>query len=211
MKPELEKALIDKYPCLFGKWSTGQFQCGDGWYDLIDTACSLILNHERVIAEDAARYRDKSGVYYESGFMMPNGCQTLVFQYRAFAVQQIKESQGSLCIWHTGGDRFTFGAVRMAELMSLRVCKLCGNKKSENLTKRGWDGVCAWCNVVIGLEQSKAGLTTVLDLSTLAEDDQQELPDLNGLEQLMETMSAEEKRLFLQRIGIIDENGNPKE
>jgi len=51
MSPELEKQLVEKYPKLFpegpfwGAESPWGFECGDGWYDLIDYLCGAIKEH----------------------------------------------------------------------------------------------------------------------------------------------------------------------
>ena len=46
MSPELEKKLIDKYPKLFSSqqqfWG---FECGDGWYDILDHLCGAIKEY----------------------------------------------------------------------------------------------------------------------------------------------------------------------
>lgn len=52
MKPELDKALCEKYPKIFADRNAPVtetpmgfgFECGDGWYDIIDALCSNIEN-----------------------------------------------------------------------------------------------------------------------------------------------------------------------
>lgn len=55
MREELDKALCEKYPEMFKHrhadprltpmaWG---FDCGDGWYNLIDSLCATIQNHEK--------------------------------------------------------------------------------------------------------------------------------------------------------------------
>lgn len=41
MREELEKSLREKYPEMFAE--AGKIWCDDGWYDIIDSACSCIL------------------------------------------------------------------------------------------------------------------------------------------------------------------------
>ena len=43
MRRELEDALVQKYPDMFA--DAGKIWCDDGWYDLIDSACSCISFH----------------------------------------------------------------------------------------------------------------------------------------------------------------------
>ena len=51
MSPELQKQLVEKYPKLFpegpfwGAESPWGFECGDGWYDLIDYLCGALLTY----------------------------------------------------------------------------------------------------------------------------------------------------------------------
>jgi hypothetical protein len=46
MKPELEQQLIDKYPKLFSNKQFWGFECGDGWYDLLDYLCGSISRYK---------------------------------------------------------------------------------------------------------------------------------------------------------------------
>lgn len=39
MTPELSKKLFDKYPKIFSDTNFFGFECGDGWYNLIDVLC----------------------------------------------------------------------------------------------------------------------------------------------------------------------------
>lgn len=43
MRKELEESLTQRYPEMFA--DAGKIWCDDGWYDLIDSACSCISNH----------------------------------------------------------------------------------------------------------------------------------------------------------------------
>lgn len=45
MSPELEKQLIEKYPKLFSSKQFWGFECGDGWYDILDHLCGAIKEH----------------------------------------------------------------------------------------------------------------------------------------------------------------------
>lgn len=50
MSPELEQALVDKYPALFVDYGAAPshspmafgFGCGDGWFDLLDVLCGQL-------------------------------------------------------------------------------------------------------------------------------------------------------------------------
>jgi hypothetical protein len=104
MNVELETRLSELYPRLFrgqdmpvteNLMSFG-CECGDGWFTLINTACSLIATHE-----EAAEKSD-------------------------FLFTQIKEKYGTLRIYYTGGNAYIDGVVNMAEAMSGETCELCG-------------------------------------------------------------------------------------
>ena len=45
MSPELEKQLVEKYPKLFSSKQFWGFECGDGWYDLLDYLCGAIKEY----------------------------------------------------------------------------------------------------------------------------------------------------------------------
>jgi uncharacterized protein YfaT (DUF1175 family) len=45
MSPELEKQLIEKYPKLFSNGQFWGFECGDGWYDILDHLCGAIKEY----------------------------------------------------------------------------------------------------------------------------------------------------------------------
>jgi hypothetical protein len=104
MNVELETRLSELYPKLFrgqdmpvteNLMSFG-CECGDGWFTLINTACSLIATHE----EHA------------------NSTE--------FLFTQIKEKYGTLRIYYTGGNAYIDGVVNMAEALSSETCELCG-------------------------------------------------------------------------------------
>ena len=45
MSPELQKELIEKYPKLFSNEQFWGFECGDGWFDLLDYLCGALLTY----------------------------------------------------------------------------------------------------------------------------------------------------------------------
>jgi hypothetical protein len=66
MREELDKKLCEKYPELFKHrhadptltpmaWG---FDCGDGWYNLIDALCNTITNREQNVERDRQYNRD---------------------------------------------------------------------------------------------------------------------------------------------------------
>ena len=45
MSPELQKELVEKYPKLFSNKQFWGFECGDGWFDLLDYLCGALLTY----------------------------------------------------------------------------------------------------------------------------------------------------------------------
>ena len=109
MRKELDEELCRKYPQIFCNrhapmtqtsmcWG---FDCGDGWYNIIDAVCVMIQNHER---------NNKF-----NNVVMPPVIAT-----------QVKEKYGTLRFYYTGGDDYINGVVAMAEYMSGVTCETCG-------------------------------------------------------------------------------------
>ena len=119
MRKELDEALCKKYPEIFrdrnGDMRTTAmcwgFECGDGWYNVIDAACAMIQNRE---------YNNR-----RNGIKMPPVVAT-----------QVKEKYGTLRFYYTGGDDYIDGVVAMAEYMSEVTCETCG--APGKLRDSGW-------------------------------------------------------------------------
>ena len=45
MNPDLTQKLLDKYPKLFSNQQFWGFECGDGWYDILDNLCGAISQY----------------------------------------------------------------------------------------------------------------------------------------------------------------------
>ena len=45
MNPDLTQKLLDKYPKLFSNKQFWGFECGDGWYDILDYLCGALLTY----------------------------------------------------------------------------------------------------------------------------------------------------------------------
>jgi hypothetical protein len=110
MREELDKQLCTKYPLIFAKRNGDMtetcmywgFECGDGWYDLIDELCGTIQN-----------YIDN------------NSSATRVIPQ--LVAEQVKEKFGTLRFYTSGGDRLIDGMIWFAESMSGRICEVCGS------------------------------------------------------------------------------------
>lgn len=119
MKTELDELLCSKYPKIF-KNRNGDpkdtlmcfgFECGNGWFDLLDTLCRNIQSHLDWI----------------------NKNDDVVHQVVAV---QVKEKFGGLRFYYDGGDEYISGLVSMACSMSTHICEVCGDKGS--IRGKGW-------------------------------------------------------------------------
>lgn len=117
MSPELDKQLCEKYPKLFKQRNMPMaqtamcwgFECGDGWYDLIDRLCGTIQN-----------YIDHNG-----HLGVPQ-----------VEVVQVKEKFGTLRFYTHGGNEKIDGMIWFAQDMSGRICETCG--KPGSFRGNGW-------------------------------------------------------------------------
>jgi hypothetical protein len=80
MKTELQNKLFDKYPKIFAQKDLPTSQTslcwgidtGDGWYDILDTLCGQIQNHQNLFGlnVEAVQVKQKFGglrFYYNGG------------------------------------------------------------------------------------------------------------------------------------------------
>ena len=120
MKQELQDKIFEDFPELFElrrPRKEGEkvmpsicygLECGDGWYDLIYTLCSQIVN--------SIKWSEKD--------------------YKV-QVTQVKEKFGGLRFYTNGVPDEIHGMIRMAEAMSYKICDVCGNKGSINSSNGG--------------------------------------------------------------------------
>lgn len=124
MNDNLDKKLVEKYPKIFRDryadmrvtcmcWG---FECGDGWYQIIDELCEKIQNH--IDTNDVAQ---------------------------VIAVQ-VKEKFGGLRFYITGGDDYVYDLIDEAEFKSYKTCEHCGSTDDVEQTKGGWiSTLCGKC------------------------------------------------------------------
>jgi len=137
------------------------FECGDGWYFILDELMSTIKWH----IEQENKNRDRQPVekwmdklswklrirtsqkrkllrklgewIYDN---QPRGVPHLTFQ-----IDQIKEKFGGLRFYYSGGDDTIDGMVHLAESMSYGTCESCGSTNNVGRTQ-GWIyTVCGDC------------------------------------------------------------------
>jgi hypothetical protein len=176
MNIENIKTLVEKYPkifCLTKKAGPGphypitlfSIECGDGWFDILDSACDLIQRH----VDDKRRHRalslrynraiqraargDTAGLihYYTAGDKFTEWAQKQVsetmlckrFTQRPVpeichqvVAMQIKEKFGGLRFYTNAKDEYVSGVLAMAESMSYSVCEQCG--AAGRMRGTGW-------------------------------------------------------------------------
>jgi len=145
MKPELDKQLCEKYPKIFAQRNLPMsetcmcwgFDCGDGWYWLVDNLCGAIQSYVDS-RNDGVRIRNKArkegrlsdGFGYEGGKEEEKEWQV--------EATQVKEKFGGLRFYINGGDDHIYGMIGLAEHMSYGICEMCGTTENVSSGKGGW-------------------------------------------------------------------------
>jgi hypothetical protein len=168
MKAELQNILIEKYSKMFGyllEPNEGPiipiqfgFECGDGWYMLLDELMSEIQNHiENIEKQDHKEIKswfwrhimksiDKRIFYKQKKTRKFFNWIKTFFKHEKEPVPyikltQIKEKFGGLRFYYNGGDDTIDGMVRLAESLSYQICEYCGTTINIGQTK-GWIVTC---------------------------------------------------------------------
>jgi hypothetical protein len=147
---EVATALLNQkdivLPIQFG------FECGDGWYILIDELMDSIKAYINSHNE-SQKYHPKNKIIGNVIKALRIKCKYKSFMYKTFdyiydklpkgrepmffSIDQIKEKYGSLRFYYTGGDDTIFGMVWLAENLSYSICETCGTTKNVGHTT-GW-------------------------------------------------------------------------
>jgi hypothetical protein len=112
-----ERQLYDKYEKWLVPGMFWGFECGDGWYDLID----------RTLAKAIDWYKENHPEDLEIG---EDG-------FTEFIIMQIKEKYGDLRIYIGASYDEVFDMLEDALKESITICEVCGNK-GETKEKNGW-------------------------------------------------------------------------
>ena len=130
MKAELQNKLFEKYPKIFGQKDLPMTQtamcwgidCGDGWYNIIDTLCWHIQHEVDRPHEDIERYTE-----YLEDQNLPEASVTY-FQQQIIELKkliipqveatQVKEKYGGLRFYVFGGNEKIDSLISFAESLS---------------------------------------------------------------------------------------------
>lgn len=172
MRNELDELLCERYPKIFADRHKSMmetcmcwgFECGDGWFTIINSLCGNIQSHidwQRKQKASALRYNralnkaikgDKAGLYRYYNFSLRTHPEWVSNQidedikgkkFRKIkeipaqvVASQVKEKFGTLRFYYEGGDEYISGLVSMAESMSANTCEKCGKPGTQ--TNGGW-------------------------------------------------------------------------
>jgi hypothetical protein len=154
MKKEFDDYLVKRYPQLFRERhahpSTTQmnwgFQCGDGWFNIINALCESIENHIKQIKlsnEFNKKQLDLAAenkmdqmfewmrIAYEKG-------QLKIKEVPDVVVDGVKEKMGQLRFSVKGADDEVRGMISMASTICSTVCEECGKPGKLSNTNSGW-------------------------------------------------------------------------
>jgi len=157
MNSKFDEKLCKQYPKIFAQrnmpvnqtamcWG---FQCGDGWYALVDSLCFLIQTHidyEHETFNKLVGWQKKHKILsFIHKVCYP--LYTLCDKTRALpkeikkctqvVASTVKEKFGGLRFYVSGGDYVTESYIRFAEFMSNSICENCGTTDGVEQTE-GW-------------------------------------------------------------------------
>lgn len=138
MNDELDKKLCEKFPKIFKMRNASMqescmywgFDHGDGWFNILDAACSNIQNHVNWKRKQEP-YASLSDEEFD--------------EIHQPVAAQVKEKFGGLRFYVDNTDDYTQGVIAMAESMSYRTCEACGSPGKTS--GKGWlRTLCVNCN-----------------------------------------------------------------
>jgi len=108
MNQELTEKLYKNYEKLFGEGLDFGFECGDGWYPIINKMCRMIqYNVDSTKSEQVV------------------ACQ-------------VKEKFGGLRFYINGGSEKAYDIISFFESLSYIICEKCGSTEGETKTEGHW-------------------------------------------------------------------------
>lgn len=143
MRKELDEALCAKYPLIFKDRNAPMthtamcwgFECGDGWYNLIDVLCGMLYSE---YSQAKSRYEYAKETFETNGGKTHWGKPITVeeIEEKRLAMEeaaktvpvasQVKEKFGGLRFYVNGATDKHYNYITFAENMSHRTCEVCG-------------------------------------------------------------------------------------
>jgi len=142
MRRELDEALCVKYSLIFKDRNGNMqntamcwgFECGDGWYNIIDVLCGKVCSEYYAAKSRYEFIKDKVGekMYGGSGNIITQGeidLRKQIMDEEASKVPvavQVKEKFGGLRFYVQAATDKHYQYISFAESMSYRTCEECG-------------------------------------------------------------------------------------
>ena len=132
MNEQNTKTLYDRYPEIFRQKDLPitqscmafGFECGDGWFSIVDELCAQIMNHVHNVNRNLAHRQKKGDDLDKRPLPVPEAVQA-------------KEKFGTLRFYVTAFDDYMYGAIDMAEGLSAKTCEVCGHP-GKLMSDKGW-------------------------------------------------------------------------
>lgn len=141
MRKELDEALCAKYPLIFKDRNADMrttamcwgFECGDGWYNIIDILCGLLTSEYRS-AKSRYDYLMETGVgnvLYGTKTVTQEAIDEAKAKLdeetlRVPVASQVKEKFGGLRFYVNAATDKQYAYISFAESMSYKTCEECG-------------------------------------------------------------------------------------
>jgi hypothetical protein len=141
MRKELDEALCAKYPLIFKDRNADMrttamcwgLECGDGWYNIIDTLCGLLTSDYRQAKDrhDHLVEVGAGGVLYGTKLVTQEAIDEAKVKLdeetlKVPVAAQVKEKFGGLRFYVNGTTDKHHNYISFAESMSYRTCEECG-------------------------------------------------------------------------------------
>ena len=154
MRKELDEKLCEKYPLIFKDRHADMtetcmcwgFECGDGWFNIIDVLCGMLYADytrakERYEAvkqyyETDGKYPWKGGKEITTEQLEELRDKMIMEEMKVPVASQVKEKFGGLRFYVEQAIDEHFNYISFAENMSYRTCEQCGSP--GKLYAQGW-------------------------------------------------------------------------
>jgi hypothetical protein len=138
MKQELQNKLYEKYPALFYEKDLDMtltamcwgICCGDGWYNILDTLCSLIKNEVERPHKYIKKYNQILSNPNLQDYIRPFYIDQIEKEKQniiePIKITQIKQKFGTLRFYINSHNKKIQNYITFAEKISAVTCEICG-------------------------------------------------------------------------------------